>query len=284
MPLTNVLSIRRSTILALAKELFGKQFKQRVLELNASDERGISVVRDKVKTFAQNAVSTAEGGPSFKLIILDEADAMSGDAQSALRRIMERYTRVTRFCLICNYVSRIIEPLASRCAKFRFRPLPREPMLARLGAICDAEQVETDSQALDYLLQASGGDMRRAVTLLQCASNFNARNVDSESIVEVAGILPNEALEPTWSAIKQGGFDGVMTAVQQVLAAGYSSTMMTTKLLERILSDETASDETKALLLLKLAETDKKLVDGADEEMQLLDLCCEFAATLKAAD
>ena len=118
MPLraTNTTTQHSSTILALAKEMFGASFKSRVLELNASDERGISIVREKVKAFAQTSVSTADGGPGFKLIILDEADAMTGDAQSALRRTMEKYTRVTRFCLICNYVSRIIEPLASRCA------------------------------------------------------------------------------------------------------------------------------------------------------------------------
>ena len=111
-------------------------YRKRILELNASDERGISVVREKVKTFAQGAVGGQKVDgypcPRFKLIILDEADTMTPEAQSALRRMIEQYSSVTRFCLICNYVTRVIEPLASRCAKFRFKPLPVEAMRQRI--------------------------------------------------------------------------------------------------------------------------------------------------------
>lgn len=147
--------------MALARALYGPTlFRSRILELNASDERGIKVVRDKIKLFAQSTVgdekvryvlysvlffsiifSFCSGYPCprFKLIILDEADTMTPEAQSALRRIMENYSRVTRFCLICNYVTRVIEPLASRCAKFRFKSLPAESMTARLLYIAGDE-------------------------------------------------------------------------------------------------------------------------------------------------
>jgi replication factor C subunit 2/4 len=257
--------------------MFGGQFKQRVLELNASDERGISIVREKVKNFAQTAVSTADGGPGFKLIILDEADAMTGDAQSALRRTMEKYTRVTRFCLICNYVSRIIEPLASRCAKFRFRPLPRASMFSRLEAICRSEGVSCNEEGYESLLQASGGDLRRAITLLQSAANYNSKTVDRAIVFEVAGILPDDALAPAWNAIKLGRYDAVSNSIREALALGYSSTMMTNKLMHIVLNEKSLDDYTKADMLLKLAEADKCLVDGADEELQMMDICCAFA-------
>lgn len=122
---------KTSTILALAKELFGHEFfKQRVIELNASDERGINVVREKVKKFAQRKISKHPDStfpcPPIQIVILDEADSMTIDAQAALRRIIEQYSSNTRFCIICNYISKIIDPLASRCVKFRFSPIARD--------------------------------------------------------------------------------------------------------------------------------------------------------------
>jgi replication factor C subunit 2/4 len=141
---------KTSTILAMAKDLFGDLYKQRVLELNASDQRGIEVIRTKVKNFAQ--VSINGKGPSFKLIILDEADSMTADAQAALRRTMETWSHVTRFCLICNYLTRIIEPLASRCAKFRFKPLPADLIVERLEFITRQEGMNCQRQVYFNLI------------------------------------------------------------------------------------------------------------------------------------
>ena len=155
---------KTSTILACARELFGDQYRNRVMELNASDERGISVVRNKIKAFAQVAVSSGAPGsniPPYKLLVLDEADSMTADAQSALRRTMETYSKVTRFCIICNYVSRLIPPIASRCAKFRFKPLPQEAMVERLQFICQEEGIHCPPAVLSELMARSEGDMRR---------------------------------------------------------------------------------------------------------------------------
>ena len=167
---------KTSTILAVARDLYGPELmRTRVMELNASDERGIAVVREKVKTFAQASVGASVGVAPFKLIILDEADSLTPDAQAALRRTMETYSKVTRFCIICNYVSRIIEPLASRCSKFRFRPLDRGSMVARLHHVCDAERVTVTEATLDEVLKVSGGDMRKAITFLQSAADLYHR-------------------------------------------------------------------------------------------------------------
>lgn len=171
---------KTSTILALAKELYGPEmFKSRVLELNASDERGISIVREKVKDFARMQLSNPPPHykekypcPPYKIIILDEADSMTQDAQSALRRTMETYSKITRFCLICNYVTRIIDPLASRCSKFRFKMLDQENAKKRLQDISENEGVKLESGAIDTLIKCSEGDLRKAITFLQSAARL----------------------------------------------------------------------------------------------------------------
>ncbi|OMJ25780.1 Replication factor C subunit 4, partial [Smittium culicis] len=183
---------KTSTILAFARELFGPELaKSRVLELNASDERGIQVVRNKIKSFAQTVVSVPVSGypcPPFKIIILDEADSMTADAQAALRRIMEAHSKITRFCLICNYVSRIIEPLASRCAKFRFKSLDSELSIARLSAISESESVNISKKGIEALVSASNGDLRRAVMTLQSAYRLDqSSQLEPEIINDICG-------------------------------------------------------------------------------------------------
>ena len=174
---------KTSTILALSKQLFGPDlFRSRVLELNASDERGINIVRTKIKDFARQQLSSAPAGPAgeeymkkypcppFKIIVLDEADSMTQDAQSALRRTMENYSRITRFCLICNYVTRIIDPLASRCSKFRFKSLDGGDAVARIAEIARLEGVPLEDGVPEALARCAEGDLRRAITFLQsCA-------------------------------------------------------------------------------------------------------------------
>merc|ERR1719334_2905386 len=168
---------KTSTILAVSRELYGAALmKSRGLELNASDERGINVIRHKVKNFARITVGITKDHdpkypcPPYKIIILDEADSMTRDAQSALRRTMERWSKVTRFCLICNYVSRIIAPVSSRCAKFRFQSLPRDEIITKLELICKSEGIQASSDTFAALEAVSGGDLRKAITFLQSAS------------------------------------------------------------------------------------------------------------------
>lgn len=158
---------KTSTILACAKRLFGDRWKSVVLELNASDDRGIDVVREQIINFASTKKIFASG---FKMIILDEADSMTQPAQAALRRVMEKYTRNVRFCIICNYVSKIIPAIQSRCTRFRFAPLQRSQIEDRLSHIIQAENVNVTVDGRNALLHLAKGDMRKALNILQSTS------------------------------------------------------------------------------------------------------------------
>uniref|UniRef100_A0A3Q3J723 AAA+ ATPase domain-containing protein n=1 Tax=Monopterus albus TaxID=43700 RepID=A0A3Q3J723_MONAL len=242
---------KTSTILAAARELYGPElYRQRVLELNASDERGIQVIREKVKNFAQLTVAgTRPDGktcPPFKIIILDEADSMTAPAQAALRRTMEKESRTTRFCLICNYISRIIEPLTSRCSKFRFKPLANQIQEERLLDICDKENLKYSKESIAALVRVSEGDLRKAITFLQSAARLNVdKEITESAVIEIAGNMVDE---------------------------GYAATQILSQLHESIIEWD-LNDKQKSAITEKMAVVSKCLSDGADEYLQMLSLC-----------
>lgn len=251
---------KTSTVLALAKELYGPELmKSRVLELNASDERGISIVREKVKNFARTAVSNSTSVqsreypcPPYKIIILDEADSMTQDAQSALRRTMETYSKITRFCLICNYVTRIIDPLASRCSKFRFKPLDSDNTKARLEDIARNEEVQYEDGVIEALIKVSDGDLRRAITYLQSSAKLHNPNkygqVDAEgdtgmdgvdgigeivtvrSIDEISGVIPDDTITQLLFACQaksgESVYQDVANIVKNMVADGWNASQI----------------------------------------------------------
>lgn len=271
--------------------------RSRVLELNASDERGIAVVRDKIKSFAQAAVSAPNPdypSPPFKIVILDEADSMTQDAQSALRRIMEQYSRITRFCLVCNYVSRIIDPVTSRCSKFRFKPLDISSAEARLRYIAQTEGLQISPEILSMLIHTSDGDMRRSIMYLQSLARLvsargnDARHMSSTTVGELAGIVPTPVItslaqtigvpsydmndEPT-SMVQSSAFDAVCDAVHHIVREGYSSLQVVLQLHDYIISNPMLSARQKTKCALHLGAADKALMDGGEESLQLLALC-----------
>ena len=255
---------KTSTILALAKSLFGPAlYRSRILELNASDERGIGIVRDKVKNFARAPLSQPTGldaayraqypCPPFKIIILDEADSMTQDAQSALRRTMETYSRITRFCLVCNYVTRIIEPLASRCSKFRFKMLDNSAAGERISNIAQQEGLQLEDGVIDTLIRCGEGDLRRAITYLQSAARLvgatkrpdvkdadddaemtdvgsNSSVITIRSIEEIAGVLPEDILDSLVEAMQPKGgasaYEAVSGVITDIVADGWSATQL----------------------------------------------------------
>ena len=274
---------KTSTILACARQLFGAEYKNRVMELNASDERGIAVVRNKIKSFAQVAVSSNDNLPPYKLIVLDEADSMTTDAQSALRRTMETYSKVTRFCIICNYISRIIEPIASRCAKFRFKPLGSEVMGDRLKFIASAEGLTLGEGCYEACSTHSGGDMRKAITLLQSAARlFGTATITGKDITAVAGAVDEDQVAQVVEFCKTNQVDGANRLIESILKDGFPGLQIITQFAERVVDDEGVSDAVKGKICARIAEADKALVDGADESLQLMAIVSTACVAMKA--
>jgi replication factor C small subunit len=250
----------------LAHDLFGENYRQYMLELNASDERGIEVIRSKVKEFARTRIA---GNIPFKIVLLDEADNMTADAQQALRRLMEMYTATTRFILIANYPSKIIEPIQSRCAVFRFTPLPKNDLIGRLKWICEKEGAEYDEDALEAIYDISEGDMRRAINILQAAAAIG--KVTTEAVYKVVGMAhPREIRQMLKLAL-----DGKFTEARQklrdlMITYGLSGVDVIKQIHREIFSQEiTLPDEYKIIIADLAGEIQFRLVEGADDEIQL---------------
>eukprot|EP01059_Diplonema_ambulator_P031276 TRINITY_DN5689_c0_g2_i1.p1 TRINITY_DN5689_c0_g2~~TRINITY_DN5689_c0_g2_i1.p1 ORF type:complete len:352 (+),score=64.96 TRINITY_DN5689_c0_g2_i1:52-1107(+) len=287
---------KTSAILAMCNQLFGpKYLKSRVLELNASDERGIKVIRERVKVFAQSAVHTnpehTQDGvfypvPPYKVIVLDEADALLPDAQAALRRIIEQYCTVTRFCLICNYVSRIIEPIVSRCAKFRFKPITRETMGERVLYIAGKEGLTTSEGCLKQLDEVSQGDLRLAVQYLQGARKAYGSDLSNVDFHEMAGWLPHSIVRAFYNSFWSNSFVEMQKTVSLVTSGGYSASQLLSQLTDLVEEEDPSklSDIKKANIMLKISQLEKPLQDGSNEELQLLALggyCLSVVSGLK---
>ncbi|KAH3759848.1 Replication factor C subunit 2 [Pelomyxa schiedti] len=265
---------KTSTILALAHELFGDEFRERVLELNASDERGIGVIRSKVKTFAQTfSTERIVGGkliPAYKIIVLDEADSMTVDAQNALRRTMEIYAKGTRFCLICNYVSRITDPLASRCAKFRFKPLGTDSTVTRLETICAKEGVKYGTDVLLAIHEVSNGDLRKAINFLQSLASSCGSDITPNIVRQIAGVIPQSVLLDFVQACKSFSYTELRQAVTALQSAGYPADQFLVQLMAYLVEETTLTQLQKAAIAECLSQADHALLDGGSPALQLL--------------
>ncbi len=268
---------------ALAHDLYGEDYRMYMLELNASDERGIDVIRTKVKEFAR---SRLPANIPFKIVLLDEADNMTADAQQALRRLMEMYVDVTRFILIANYPSKIIEPIQSRCAVFRFTPLKKEDVTARLKWICNQENVKCYDDALEVIYEISEGDMRKAINILQASAALG--EVTVSNVYKVVGLAhPREVREMIKLALAGNFLKARELMRNLMLNYGLSGMDLVKQIHKEIFSTEIPLPEhVKVELADYIGEIQFRLVEGADDEIQLNALLAKLVLigkTLKTA-
>jgi len=258
--------IGKSTLaLVTARELFGETWQNNFLELNASDERGIDIVRVKVKDFAR---TKAIGDVPFKIIFLDECDALTREAQQALRRTMENYTKTCRFILSCNYSSKIIDPIQSRCVVFKFKPLPKKDIFEIIDYISKKENISIAKEGKDALYEVSKGDCRKVENLLQSSAAIT-NNITDKTIYTVASqALPDEINEVLEYAIN----NNILEARKKMLNLMFENGLSGLDIIKQIQSSiwKLNTENHKKLEMIKLCgEIEFRMVEGSDEFIQL---------------
>jgi replication factor C small subunit len=264
---------KTTSALTVARELYGDQWRQNLIELNASDERGIDIVRGKIKDFARAATFDQS---DFKIIFLDEADSLTSDAQAALRRTMERYTQTCRFILSCNYSSKIIEPIQSRCAVFRFRPLTEADVKGYLNRIAGAEGLDVEENGFDAICALSGGDLRKATNMLQVAASLG-KHVDQDVVYEsTESIRPHEIQDLLTTALK-GNFNAARSLLDELIARHGLSGEDIIHGVHRAVFDLPVDEDVKIRLVDRVGETEFRIVSGSSDRIQLEALLAHFA-------
>ena len=259
--------------LALAKELFGDSWKQNFIELNASDERGIGVIRGKIKNFARTAPL---GKSQFKIIFLDEADSLTADAQSALRRTIEKYTRICRFILSVNYSSRVIEPIQSRCTVFRFSPIKEDDVKKYMRKIASAEKLDIASDGLETLIFISRGDLRKAINILQVGASVN-KKITAEVLYETSASAKPEDIKALINVALGGNFMAARNQLYELLIKYGLSGEDIIKQIHQNIFDLAIPDESKVRLIEKAGEIEFRLIEGSNAHIQLETLLAQFA-------
>jgi len=263
---------KTTAALCLARDLYGEPYREHIMELNASDERGIDVVRETVKTFAR---VKSIGDIPFKIMILDEADNMTSDAQQALRRTMERFTETCRFVLCANYSGRIIEPIQSRCAPFRFTHLPRDEQDRYIEEIAEREKLKLSSDGLDAIFEVCGGDLRKAVNTLQSAASLN-KPIDAKVVYSITGKASPADVQKMIKVAIDGDFVEARKQLRDMIQKyGVSGSDLIRQIHTEIFRSETP-EKWKIRLADIVGEVDYRLVEGADEEVQLSALLAKL--------
>lgn len=266
---------KTTTALCLAKELLGESWKTDTLELNASDERGIKMVRERVKEFAavMKLPTDRANKRMFRVIILDEADEMTADAQTALRRIIEDTSQTTRFIIICNYLSQIIEPIQSRCVIFKFRRLSKEDVSDYLRFICKNEGVKFEEKAFSTIYESTLGDLRHSINILQAAAGMGS--VSSSNVISSIGLSGKTRVKEIIKLALSGKFHEARFRLFELMQVYGMSENDFLKYANQEAYDLKLDrpDEFAALM----AEYDYRLVTGAHPEIQLVALLAQLS-------
>jgi replication factor C small subunit len=256
---------KTTAALCLARDLYGNSYREHLMELNASDERGIKMVRETVKTFAR---TRSIGEIPFKILILDEADNMTSDAQQALRRTMERFTETCRFIMIANYSGKIIEPLQSRCAPFRFSYMTKEDQDRYLRNIIEKEDIKILDEGYDAIFDVSQGDLRRATNAIQAAASMG-KVIDSETVYSVIGRANPEDVNVMIKTAMKGEFLEARKQLRNmIMKYGVAGTDIV-KQIHSAIFRSMLPDSWKVTLSEAVGEADFRIVQGADVEVQL---------------
>ena len=265
--------VGKSTIaLVIARELFGENWRQNFLELNASDSRGIDTIRNEVKDFCR---TKSLGNVPFKIIFLDESDSLTREAQSSMRRIMEQYAHNTRFILSCNYSSKILDPIQSRCTIFRFKPLEKKDIYKIINNVSDEEKLQVDDKAREALFYISNGDVRRLENVMQSCSMMS-HEISEELIYEiVSAAKPKEIKEILQSAVN-GNFARAKDKLLEVMLKHGLSGLDIIKQIQSEIWNLELKDERKIELIDKCGEVEFRMVEGSDEFIQMESLIANF--------
>lgn len=282
---------KTSIVLALAINLFGpNRVNERVIELNASDERGINIVRDKIINFCKRVSGTPDPNylsPPYKIVILDEADAMTNDAQSALRKVMEDYSVTTRFCFMCNYLNQMIKPIQSRCVIFRFNPLSGIDMVDRLKYISTKEHLEEDLEedAIEAIVEASNGDMRKSIMQLQSLKYYiriKQRKLTKDDIYEINNMISKVELHEIISKCTSPDtkLNELIGLVQEITSKSFPIGTVLSQLHNELMMCDSLTDEMKIKINMYMAEIEGNLFENASEYSSIFGvLGCVFGVS-----
>ena len=263
----------KSTLaLIVVKELFGVHWKENYLELNASDERGIDVVRQKVKDFAR---TKPLGNTPFKVIFLDEADALTREAQQALRRTMENFTHTCRFIMSCNYSSKIIDPIQSRCVVFRFKLLEKKDVAKRIKLIAEREKLIIDDKTIEALYEDSEGDCRRVINLLQACASIST-TISQDLVNTLISAAKPADIKIVLEYALSGDF---LKAKEKLLDVMLKESVAGTDIIKSIQKEIwnlQVDNDLKVRLTEKTGEIEFRMVEGSDEFIQLEALLASF--------